>query len=187
MSGNASGVDTPRGGGLAASAAAGIAVVAVMGVSGSGKTTLARALADAWPAAFLDADDFHSMAAKERMAAGQPLTDRMRAPWVRRIAGDLQRRVAAGERVALAFSGLRRRHRDALRAARLPLRFLFLQGEAGVIAARMRARSGHYMPVSLLDSQFATLEDPRGEADVVVLPVDLPPEAQLQRALSVLL
>ena len=71
-----------------------VRVVVVMGVSGSGKTTLARALADAWPATFLDADDIHSLAAKTRMAGGQPLTDRMRAPWVRRIALDLQRRVA---------------------------------------------------------------------------------------------
>ena len=78
----------------------GIRVAVVMGVSGSGKTTLAHALAGAWPATFLDADDFHSIAAKARMADGLPLTDRMRAPWVRRIALELQRRTAAGERVA---------------------------------------------------------------------------------------
>ncbi|UNK59062.1 gluconokinase, GntK/IdnK-type [Pseudoxanthomonas daejeonensis] len=157
-----------------------------MGVSGSGKTTLARALADTWPATFLDADDFHSTEAKAHMASGQPLTDAMRQPWVERIASDLVRRVEAGERIALAFSGLRRRHRDALRVTGLPLRFVYLQGEARLIAARMHARSGHYMPVSLLDSQFATLEDPRGEPDVVALPVDLAPEAQLQRALAAL-
>ncbi|KAF1685756.1 gluconokinase [Pseudoxanthomonas broegbernensis] len=155
-----------------------------MGVSGSGKTTLARALAAAWDATFLDADDFHSDEAKARMASGQPLTDAMRRPWVERIAADLSRRVAAGERVTLAFSGLRRGHRDMLRAAGLPLRFLFLHGDAGLIAARMRARSGHYMPVTLLDSQFATLEEPVGEADVVELAAALSPEEQLQRALA---
>ena len=161
-------------------------VVVVMGVSGSGKTTLARALADAWPATFLDADDVHSPAAKTRMAGGQPLTDRMRAPWVRRIALDLQRRVAAGERVVLAFSGLRQRHRDQLRATGLPMKFLFLHGDAALIAARMQARRGHYMPASLLDSQFAALETPVDEADVVRIDAAEPPAVQLRLALAAL-
>ena len=163
-----------------------VRVVVVMGVSGSGKTTLARALADAWPATFLDADDVHSLAAKARMAGGQPLTDRMRAPWVRRIALDLQRRVAAGERVVLAFSGLRQRHRDRLRATGLPLKFLFLHGDAALIAARMQARRGHYMPASLLDSQFAALETPVDEADVVRIDAAEPPAVQLRLALAAL-
>jgi gluconokinase len=164
----------------------GVRVAVAMGVSGSGKTTLARALADAWEATFLDADDFHSDQAKASMTAGEPLTDAMREPWVARIAADLQRRVADGERVTLAFSGLRRQHRDLLRVAGLPLRFLFLRGEAALIGERMRGRSGHYMPVSLLDSQFATLEEPGNEDDVVVLPVDLSPDAQLHLALQAL-
>lgn len=163
-----------------------VRVAVVMGVSGSGKTTLARALAEAWPASFLDADDFHSDAARARMAGGQPLTDAMRRPWVERIAAELQRRVAAGERVALAFSGLRRRHRDMLREAGLPLRFLFLEGGRELIAARMRARSGHYMPVSLLDSQFDTLEDPRAETDVRAIGIDAAPARVLERALLAL-
>ena len=163
-----------------------VRVAVVMGVSGSGKTTLARALADAWEATFLDADDFHSDEARALMASGQPLTDEMRQPWAARIATDLQRRVADGARVSLAFSGLRRQHRDVLRATGLPLRFLFLRGEPALIGQRMRERSGHYMPVTLLDSQFATLEEPAGEDDVVMLPVDLPPDAQLRRALQAL-
>lgn len=161
-------------------------VAVVMGVSGSGKTTLAQALAAAWPATFLDADDFHSDEAKAWMGSGRPLTDAMRLPWVERIAADLRARVAACERVALAFSGLRRGHRDLLRAAGLPLRFLFLHGDADLIGARMGAREGHYMPVSLLQSQFAALEDPRGEADVVTVEVSLPPDEQLRRALAAL-
>lgn len=161
-------------------------VAVVMGVSGSGKTTLAQALAAAWPATCLDADDFHSATARARMASGLPLTDRMRAPWVRRLAQELQRRTAAGERVVLAFSGLRRRHRDLLRATALPLRFLFLYGDAALIAARMQARSGHFMPASLLDSQFVALEDPGPEPDVSAVPVDLPIGEQLRRALAAL-
>lgn len=160
-------------------------VVIVMGVSGSGKTTLARLLADAWGATCLDADDLHDETARARMAAGLPLTDAMRDPWVARIADELTTRVAAGERVVLAFSGLRRRHRERLRATGLPLRFLFLHGDKALIAARMRARSGHYMPVSLLDSQLDTLEPPTGEADVATLAIDRAPAAMLREALVV--
>ena len=159
-------------------------VVVVMGVSGSGKTTVAQALADAWPATFLDADDFHSAAAKARMARGEPLTDRMRAPWVRRLLAELVRRTADGARVVLAFSGLRRQHRDVLRAAGLPLEFIFLHGDRDLIAKRMQARSNHSMPTSLLDSQFAALQDPRGEADVVTLEIDTTPNEILARARS---
>jgi gluconokinase len=163
-----------------------VRVAVVMGVSGSGKTTLAHALAEAWGATFLDADDFHSDQARASMAAGEPLTDAMRGPWVARIAAELKRRVAAGERVTLAFSGLRRQHREVLRGAGLPLRFLFLRGDAALIGERMRGRSGHYMPVSLLDSQFATLEEPVDEEDVVVLPVEQPTGVQLDFALRTL-
>lgn len=163
-----------------------VLVAVVMGVSGSGTTTVARALADAWGATFLDADDFHSEQARAHMASGQPLTDEMRRPWVERIAADLRRRVEAGERVALAFSGLRRQHRAMLREAGLPLRFVFLHGDRELIAGRMRARSGHYMPVSLLDSQFAALEPPQGEPDVHGIGIDAPPERILEQALDAL-
>jgi gluconokinase len=163
-----------------------VRVAVVMGVSGSGKTTLARALAMAWPATFLDADDFHEEAARARMAGGQPLTDAMRVPWVGRIADELRRRDGAGERVALAFSGLRRAHRDLLRATGLPLRFLFLHGEPALVSARMQARSGHYMPLSLLDSQFATLQLPEDEPDVVALAIADPTPVQLAAALAAL-
>ncbi len=159
-------------------------VVIVMGVSGSGKTTLAPLLAAAWPASFIDADDIHDDAARARMAAGLPLTDAMRDPWVARIADDFVQRVANGERVVLAFSGLRRRHRERLRATGLSLRFLFLHGDQALIAARMQARSGHYMPASLLDSQFEALEMPAGEADVVPLAIDRMPAEMLRDALA---
>ena len=159
-------------------------VVVVMGVSGSGKTTLARSLADAWPATFLDADDFHSDAAKAQMAKGEPLTDSMREPWVLRLRDELIRRTENGERVVLAFSGLRRQHRDQLRSAGLSLKFLFLQGGQELIAARMQARSNHYMPASLLDSQFAALQVPRYEADVAMLGIDGTPAELLACALS---
>ena len=161
-------------------------VVIVMGVSGSGKTTLARLLAREWQATFIDADDIHDAAARARMAAGLPLTDAMRDPWVARIADELLQRVAKGERVVLAFSGLRRRHRERLRATGLSLRVLFLHGDQALIAARMQVRIGHYMPASLLDSQFEALEMPLGEADVVTLAIDRPPADVLRDALALL-
>ncbi len=161
-------------------------VVVVMGVSGCGKSTLAAAIADAWPARYVDADDCHSAAARARMARGHPLTDRMRQPWVARVAAAVQAQHDRGERVALAFSGLRRRHRDVLRATGLPLRFVHLCGDRETIAARMRARAGHYMPVVLLDSQFAALEPTHDEADVMPLPVDWSPQVQLAHALALL-
>lgn len=163
-----------------------VRVAVVMGVSGSGKTTLAQALGNAWPASFLDADDVHSAEARAWMASGRPLTDAMRTPWVMRLAEELRRRVDAGERVALAFSGLRRAHRDLLRDAGLPLRFLFLQGGRELVATRMQARSGHYMPVSLLDSQYEALEDPQEEADVRSIGIDCTPAQQLALALEAL-
>lgn len=163
-----------------------VRVAVVMGVSGSGKTTIARALAEAWPGTFLDADEFHSPQARAHMASGRPLTDEMRQPWVERIAADLQHRVASGERVALAFSGLRRRHRDMLRATGVPLRFVFLQGGRELVATRMGERVGHYMPVALLESQFAALEPPVDEPDVHAIGIHLPPARILVQALAAL-
>ncbi len=164
---------------------AGASVVVVMGVSGCGKTTLARALAEAWPAVFLDADDFHSDEAKARMANGLPLSDAMRQPWVERIAMELQSFITRGVNVSLAFSGLRRAHRDRLRATGVPIRFVFLQGEKAVIASRMATRSDHYMPVSLLDSQFEALEVPEASEDgVLAVTVESSPAMQLQQVLA---
>lgn len=161
-------------------------VAVVTGVSGSGKSTLAQALADALGWRCLDADDFHSTAARARMAGGRPLTDAMRDPWVAAIAAELQARHAAGERVVLAFSGLRRAHRDRLRASGVPMRFLFLRGGRELVAERLAGRGGHFMPASLIDSQFEALQEPRDEADVATLDIDTAPARLLARALAAL-
>ena len=93
---------------------------------------------------------------------------------------------SVGRKLSLAFSGLRRRHRDRLRDTGLSLRFLFLHGDQPLIARRLQSRSGHYMPASLLDSQFETLEMPAGEADVVARAIDQPPPVLLRDALAAL-
>jgi len=151
------------------SAAAGTAevVVVLMGVSGSGKTTVGRALAAELGWTFLDADDFHPAANVARMAAGVPLTDEDRWPWLDRVVAALHERRARGEHVVLACSALKEAYRARLAAAG-DVRFVHLAGDRDVLAARLASRAGHYMPASLLDSQLATLEPP-GNA----VPVDI--------------
>lgn len=156
-----------------------IAIV-VMGVSGSGKTTAGLALAKALGLPFTDGDDLHSPDARAKMTAGIALTDEDRAPWLDRIADALADASDAPDGTVVACSALRRSYRDRLRARVGPsLRFLFLKADAALMRERVARRRGHYMPASLVDSQFAALELPEGEPDVVTLAAD----ANLQLAL----
>jgi gluconokinase len=160
----------------------------VMGVSGTGKSTLARAIAEHYGYLYLDADDFHSEQAKAHMASGKPLTDDMRKPWIERICLCL-RELAQQERTAvLAFSGLKKNHRDSLRQCGLDTRFLFLDGDAETIAQRISNRQGHFMSPRLLDSQFAGLERPdlTQETDVAPLGITPPIAGVLERALKMI-
>ncbi|RBM21901.1 hypothetical protein DI005_08810 [Prauserella sp. PE36] len=144
----------------------------VMGVSGCGKTTVGRLLAAELRAGFVDADDLHSAEARAKMAAGVPLTDDDRAPWLARVAARIAQSAAHGGRLVVACSALRRTYRDALRAgAGVPLEFVHLHGDAGLIASRMADREGHFMPAGLLPSQLATLE--RLEADEPGITIDI--------------
>ncbi len=124
----------------------------VMGVSGCGKSTFGAALADKLGMAFQDADDFHPATNRAKMAAGQPLTDEDRWPWLDAVAKALQ---GGG---VMACSALKRSYRDHLRQRAGSVQFLHLCAPRGVIAKRLTLRQGHFMPASLLDSQFATLE-----------------------------
>jgi gluconokinase len=142
--------------------------IVVMGVSGAGKTTVGRALAQALGAEFIDGDDLHSDAARAKMAAGQALNDEDRWPWLDRVGAAL----ASGRRI-VACSALKRAYRDRIRVGAGPaLRFVYLVAEPAAMRARVASRPGHYMPASLVDSQFAALEPPRDEADVSILPAD---------------
>lgn len=129
--------------------------VVVMGVSGSGKTTVGMMLAQRLEVPFADADDFHTTELKATMAAGHPLTDADRWSWLDRLAGWLR-----GEQdgAVLACSALRRSYRDVLRTASHRLCFLHLAGSAEVVSQRVGCRRNHYMPASLVESQYATLE-----------------------------
>ncbi|KRG70413.1 gluconokinase [Pseudoxanthomonas dokdonensis] len=140
-----------------------------MGVAGSGKTTLARGLADHYRYALLDADDWHSADARAQMAAGIPLSDAQRQPWVAALAAELQRLAASGRASVLAFSGLRAAHRQQLRDSGVAMRFLFLHAAPAVIAARLAARREHFMPPQLLESQLQALQPPHDEPDVIAI------------------
>jgi len=136
-----------------------VTAVVVMGVSGCGKSTVARALAQQVGAEFLDADDFHPPANVAKMARGTGLTDADRWPWLQVLADQLRTRQTAGQPVVLACSALREAYRDMLRVGP-GVRFLYLRGTPEVITARMEARQGHFMKAGMLESQFATLEEP---------------------------
>ena len=142
-------------------------IVVLMGVSGSGKTAVGAALAEnlGWP--FLDGDDFHPEANVAKMAAGTPLTDADRWPWLDRLAAEMAAVNARGADAVVACSALKQAYRDRFFRAG-DVRFVHLKGDHETIAARLAARSHRYMPPTLLASQFATLEEP---SDVVVVDV----------------
>lgn len=145
--------------------------VIVMGVSGCGKSSVGEGIAEGLDAPFIEGDSLHPEANVEKMAAGHPLTDEDRWPWLREIAA----RVAAEPASVLVVtcSSLKRAYRDLLRAeAGRPVAFVFLHGTDALLAERMNARTGHFMPPALLRSQLATLEDPTGEAGVVPVGID---------------
>lgn len=125
-----------------------------MGVSGSGKTTVGAELAAALGRPFVDADDLHPVANKNKMHAGIPLTDEDRLPWLNAVGAAL----AAENSPVVACSALKRAYRDILRSAEPATSFVELDGSAELLKERMGARKGHFMPPSLLDSQLATLE-----------------------------
>lgn len=130
--------------------------VVVMGVSGCGKSTIGALVADAMGAVFMDADSLHPLANIAKMAAGTPLTDEDRWPWLEIVGQELA--AAGADGVVLACSALRRTYRDAIREKAPDTVFLHLSGTRAVLESRLEGRSGHFMPTTLLDSQLATLE-----------------------------
>ena len=158
-------------------------MVVVMGVSGVGKTTIGQALATALGCEFIDADDLHSPSARAKMARGEPLSDEDRAPWLERVASEMRLRLARGAGAVVACSALKASYRRVL-LFDARIRLVYLTAPPSVLAARLRARQGHYMPASLLPSQLATLEPP---ADAIVADATRPVAvvvAQLQTSLS---
>ena len=145
----------------------------VMGVSGCGKTSVGRRLAQQLGLAFVEGDELHPPRNVALMAAGTPLTDADRVDWLAAIASRLAQAHAAQQGLVVSCSALKRGYRDQLRRACPGLRFVYLHGETDLLRRRMAARTGHYMPASLLDSQLATLEPPG--SDEAAIAVDVAP------------
>ncbi|KAA9130543.1 gluconokinase [Marinihelvus fidelis] len=159
-------------------------LVACMGVSGCGKSTVARALADILDMSWVEADDHHPPENIARMAAGQPLSDEHREPWMNRLCAVVGEALRTGNDCALAFSGLRRIHRDRMRTLGYPVLYLHLHGEQDVIAARMAARTGHFMPPALLASQYHDLDPTDAEPDVIDIDVSVSVEQVIEQAVE---
>ncbi len=156
-------------------------IVVLMGVSGSGKTTVGQLLAERTGWRLYDADEFHSAASIEKMRNGIPLQDEDRWPWLDKMHSMLAEKHAGGESVLLACSALKQKYRDRLAQGGLPIRWVYLKGDAALIRQRLEARKNHYMKAGLLESQFAALEEPEN-----ALVADIGPEPAViaERVLS---
>lgn len=158
----------------------------IMGVAGSGKSTLALRLAEQLGWFYLEGDDFHSLEAKQMMASGTPISCEMRDQWVGRLCSALQDCVVKQQPVVLSYSGLIRQHRERIRQAASNPQFIYLQGSAELLAERLAQRQNHFMPVSMLQSQLATMESVEQEADVLCLDISQSVhELMLQVALKI--
>jgi gluconokinase len=155
-----------------------------MGVSGCGKSTVGAMLAEALGVSFADADAFHPPENIEKMSAGVPLTDADRWPWLDAIGAWLDARRAEGG--VVTCSALKRAYRARLLEGRPGMRLLHLHGELELIGARQAAREGHFMPPSLMASQFATLEPPAPEEGCITLSVEPAPAEIVAAALAAL-
>jgi gluconokinase len=160
---------------------AGAERIVVMGVAASGKSRIGAALAATLPARYVDGDDLHPPANVAKMSRGEPLDDADRAPWLARVGQTLR---DGPFPIVVSCSALKRNHRDAIRqAAEHEVLFLHLAGPREIVAARIRERQGHFMPASLLDSQYAALEPLGPDEPGFALNIDAPPDAIIAAAL----
>jgi gluconokinase len=159
----------------------------VMGVSGSGKSTVAAELAKQLSWTFEDGDRFHPKSNVAKMSAGHPLTDEDRWPWLRAIAGEIDRVCKAGGHVVIACSALKRAYRDILVHGRGDVRIVFLNGSQALIANRLAERKNHFMPPGLLDSQFKTLEPPQADENPITVSIDAPVETIVNNIVALVL
>jgi len=148
----------------------------VMGVSGSGKSLIGAALAHALGIDFVEGDEYHPAENVQRMSRGVALNDDDRAEWLRSLAARIRAAQDAGTGLVMTCSALKRSYRDILRAESRELRFVFLQGPQALIAERLAGRRGHFMHPSLLDSQFATLEEPSPDEHAWVCDISESPQ-----------
>ena len=152
-------------------------IVVLMGVCGAGKTTVGRILAQEMDAEFREGDEFHSPANVEKMSRGEPLTDDDRMPWLQTIAAEIEGFRKSGRNAVFACSALRHRYREILTGGHEDVRVVYLKGSRELIGHRMDQRRDHYMPPSLLPSQFAALEEPEASEAALTVSVGGTPAA----------
>lgn len=159
-------------------------VLVVMGVSGSGKTTIGRLLAAelGWP--FQEGDDLHPQVNVDKMHVGQPLSDEDRAPWLENVARWVEGRLDAGENGIVTCSALKRDYREVINRRGQGVLFVYLDGSRETIAAQLGARRGHFMPPTLLDSQFDALEEPDADEPAVRVEIGLRPELAVEQVFA---
>jgi gluconokinase len=148
----------------------------IMGVSGSGKTTVGSLLAGRLGWAYAEADAFHPSANLAKMAAGHPLDDADRAPWLAAIGAWIDQSAANGLPAVVTCSALKRAYRDQLREGRAHLRLVFLDAPFATVSARLNAREGHFFPADLLATQYRDLQPPEPDEEIVHLPVEAAPQ-----------
>ncbi|MEP6503145.1 MAG: gluconokinase [Betaproteobacteria bacterium] len=151
-------------------------VLVLMGVSGCGKTTVARILAERLHWAFEEGDALHPRANVDKMAAGHALNDEDRAPWLAKVADWVEQRLDAGECGVITCSSLKRSYRELIGRRGHGVEFVYLHGSRELIASRLATRHGHFMPSTLLDSQFATLEEPAADEPAIRVEIGAEPE-----------
>ena len=159
-------------------------VVLLMGVSGSGKSTVGAGLAKRLGWAYAEADDFHPRANIDKMSAGLSLNDEDRAPWLAGIGAWIDTRASSGRSAVVTCSGLKRRYRDFLAGGRPQVLLALLDCDRDVLERRMAARSEHFFPVTLLDSQLRDLELPHPDERVLTVRADQPPDAIVNAIVS---
>jgi gluconokinase len=163
----------------------GVAAIVVMGVSGAGKSTVGRLIAASLDCPFRDADSFHPPANIAKMSRGEPLADDDRWPWLGAIAAWIGEHRAAGTTCVVTCSALKRAYRDIVTDRQsADVRLVYLTGDFDLIDARLKARTGHFMPPGLLRSQFDALEEPGAEERAIAVPIDAAPEEIATQAIK---
>lgn len=150
-------------------------IVIIFGVSGAGKTTVGKLLARELGWRFIEADDFHPSGNIQKMRSGHPLTDKDRWPWLERLRQQIERSLSTAENAVLACSALKRAYRDRLRVSN-ETKFVFLRGDYVLVEKQLRSRHGHFMNAKLLRSQFADLEEPKPDEDVLTIELRRKPQ-----------
>jgi carbohydrate kinase (thermoresistant glucokinase family) len=155
-------------------------ILVVMGVSGSGKTTVGRPLAQRLGWDFKEGDELHPRANIVKMSRGQALDDADRAPWLDAVREWIDGEVEAGRSAVITCSALKRAYRDRLSQGRPEVRLVYLKGDQAIIDGRLKLRTGHFMPASLLASQFETLEAPAPDEHPIIIDIRQPVAAQVE-------